>query len=202
MTKATAILQCEHRSVSAVLHCLESVLREVAVRGTSPDFQLLEEIIRYLTSFLFRFHHPKEDLYLFSALRLRCPEAANVLDELEDEHRQGDELIESCRKTLHAYRIGGAPGFAAFRAACEAYQDLEATHILKEEREIIPLAKQTLTADDWAEINSAFTDHNDPLFGKDHSAQFQKLLAAIAQLAPLPHGAEIADSGCTANKRG
>lgn len=202
MTSAVDIIQCEHRSVSAVLHCLDTVLRDIAVRGTAPDFSLLDEMIRYLTSFLFRFHHPKEDLHLFAALRLRCPEAKKVLDELEEEHRQGDVLIEQCRHTLNAYARGGTAGFAAFRAACDAYQDLEATHILKEERAVIPLAKQTLTAEDWAAINTAFTDHNDPLFGKDHRVQFQRLLSAIAQLAPLPLGAEIANSGRGAKKIG
>jgi hemerythrin-like domain-containing protein len=202
MTSAVDIIQCEHRSVSAVLHCLDTVLRDIAVRGTTPDFPLLDEMIRYLTSFLFRFHHPKEDLHLFAALRLRCPEGKKVLDELEEEHRQGDVLIEQCRHTLNAYERGGTAGFAAFRTACDAYQDLEATHILKEEREVIPLAKQTLTAEDWLDINTAFTDHNDPLFGKDQRAQFQRLLAAIAQLAPLPHGAEIADRGRSAKNIG
>jgi hemerythrin-like domain-containing protein len=194
MAKAIEIIQREHRNVSAVLHCLDSVLRDIATRGTKPDFQLLDEIFRYLSSFLFRFHHPKEDLHLFSALRLHCPEAVEVLDELEEEHRHGDELIENCRNALHDYRRGSAAAFSALREATEAYLDLEATHILKEEREIIPLAERTLVADDWTEIDTAFTDHNDPLFGNDCSAQFQRLLTNIAQLAPLPHGREIADS--------
>jgi branched-chain amino acid transport system ATP-binding protein len=156
--------------------------------------QLLDEILRYLSSFLFRFHHPKEDLHLFSALRLRHPKAAEVLNELEEEHRRGDELLENCRKALYAYQRQGATAFAALRAAADAYQNLETTHILKEEREIIPLAEKALTTDDWAEINTAFADHSDPLFGKERSTQFQRLLKTIAQLAPLPHGAEIADS--------
>lgn len=194
MTKAIEIIQREHRNVSAVLHCLDCVLRDIATRGTEPDFRLLDEIFRYLSSFLFRFHHPKEDFHLFSALRLRCPQASQLLDELEEEHRRGDELIENCRNALHVYQRRGAAAFAALRAATEAYLDLEATHILKEEREIIPFALRTLTADDWVEIDTAFRDHSDPLFGKDRSGQFQQLLATIAKLAPLPHGAEIADS--------
>lgn len=200
MTKAIAIIQSEHRNLSAVLHCLESVLRDIDVRERKPDFRLLGEIFYYIVSFVFRFHHPKEDFYLFSAVRARCPQATDVLDELAEEHRRGDELIETCRKAFHAYQGGGTATFAALRAAAEAYLNLEVTHILKEEREIIPLAEKTLTAEDWLAINTAFTDHSDPLFGTDQSAQFQALLATIAKHAPLPHSAEIADSERAAKK--
>lgn len=194
MTKAVEIIQREHRGVSAVLHCLDSVLRDIATRGTKPDFRLLQEILQYISSFLFRFHHPKEDLHLFPTLRLRYPEIKKILNELEEEHRQGDELIENCRQAFHAYQRRGPIVFEAFREAAEAYQNLEVTHILREEREVIPVAARFLKAEDWVTIDAAFTDHNDPLFGEYPAKQFHHLFSTIAELAPLPHGSEIAES--------
>ena len=54
----------------------------------------------------------------------------------------------------------------------------------KEEREVLPLAREYLTAEDWAEIDAEFFDNKDPLFGEEPEQQFQKLFSTILKLAP------------------
>lgn len=194
MINAIQIIQREHRGISSVLHCLDSVVRDIDTRGTNPDFELLHTIIDYICSFLFRFHHPKEDLYLFHALRRRCPDSLALLDQLEEEHRIGDQLVEDCRQTLYTYERTGDAAFHAFKEAVDAYCSLEETHMIKEEREVIPRARECLTQQDWSEIEAAFTDHEDPLFGENTTERFEKLFSTIAKLCPLPHGSEVSES--------
>ncbi len=184
MANAIKIIQGEHRRVGAVLHCLDSVIRDIDTRVIEPDFELLHAMVYYISSFLFRFHHPKEDFYVFRALRRRYPPAQEMLEELEEEHRRGDQLIEHWRRALESYEYDGASAFDAFRKAASTYNRFEWSHMEKEEREILPLVREHLTGEDWAEIDAEFTDNKDPLFGEEPEQQFQKLFSTIMNLAP------------------
>ena len=194
MAKALEIIQQEHRRLSAVLHCLENVIRDIDARGTAPDFTLLHSMIHYICAFLFRFHHPKEDFYLFDALRRRHSDAIPLLEQLAQEHKRGDELIEECRQALLIYEREGDGAFESFRRAVDAYLSLETTHMMVEEREIIPQAREFLTEEDWAEADAAFLDNEDPLFGEKPTKEFQRLFVKISDLAPLPHECEVLEN--------
>ena len=66
---------------------------------------MLTVILDYIEAFSNRLHHPREDRYLFSALRRRSGAAESVLDELEEEHRIGDELTCELRYLLTRCRV-------------------------------------------------------------------------------------------------
>ena len=58
---------------------------------------------------------------------------------------------------------------------------------LAEERDVMPLARRVLDANDWTAIEAAFAAHRDPLAGAgtdDYDALFQR----IVSLAPAPIG--------------
>jgi hemerythrin-like domain-containing protein len=91
-------------------------------------------MIYYIDAFPERFHHPKEDEYLFRLLRLRHPEAAPLLDRLKMEHRAGAEKIRTLEQTLARYQQGGAAEFPNFLAAVEAYAAFHWDHMRTEEK--------------------------------------------------------------------
>jgi len=57
-----------------------------------------------------------------------------------------------------------------------------------EETEMMPLAERYLTDEDWASIDSAFLDHDDPMLGVETSDGFRELFKRIVNLAPPPIG--------------
>ncbi len=188
MVQALAIIQNEHRGMASVLSCLVNLVRDVETRGLEPDFELLHAIVDYVGSFLDRFHHPKEDRYLFRALAVRHPQAGELIDELQEEHLAGAVLGRELAAALHAYEAAGAPAFARFREAVEAYRDFQQAHIGKEEHEVIPLARRYLAPEDWRAIDEAFLANDDPLFGDRPAAEYRRLFSAIANMAPAPFG--------------
>lgn len=188
MAKALSIIQGEHRNLGALLSCLDDLIDEIDVHGKQPDFRVFHAILNYIDSFLDRFHHPKEDAYLFPAVRRRCPEVEQTLQELEEQHRAGVALLGDVRKALAAYEYAGADAFEEFRAAMHAYVRFEREHAYKEEREVLSLAREHLTADDWAEIDGAFSANEDPLFGDKRKKEYDELFKRIANLAPAPYG--------------
>jgi len=48
----------------------------------------------------------------------------------------------------------------------------------------MPLARESFRAEDWAPIDRAFLDNDDPLFGERARAEFRQLFHRIASLAP------------------
>jgi nucleotide-binding universal stress UspA family protein len=84
-----AIIRDEHRSMAAVIHGLEFLVRDARARGVPPSFPLLRAMLHYIKAFPEKLHHPKEDAYLFRKLRERTRELDGTLDTLEREHTEG-----------------------------------------------------------------------------------------------------------------
>ncbi|HXH02123.1 MAG TPA: hemerythrin domain-containing protein [Candidatus Competibacteraceae bacterium] len=194
MPAAIGIIKDEHRSIAAVLHGLLYLVGEIRVGRMSPDFKLFTAMLHYIEAFPEKLHHPKEDEYLFRALRARRPEAASVLDALEAEHVRGRTLIEELATALRQYETSGAAGFEAFAQAVQAYAEFHWAHMRQEEDVVLPMAEAALMAEDWQAIDAAFQSHTDPIVGVPVSKEFRELFRRIVHLAPPPIGVGPAPS--------
>lgn len=185
--KSLSIIKNEHRNLGVALFTLEKLLEEVE-RGRQPDFKVFHGLLTYLDRFLDTYHHPKEDQYLFPILRERCPDAGAILDEREEEHRLGGQLMAEVLKALSAYEFLGDSELHDFGNTLRRYLGFERDHAMEEEKQILPLAKQHLEPDDWVKIDRVFADNQDPLFGDAPSAGFEALHTLITSMVPEPHG--------------
>ena len=199
--RAIDIIHDEHRSLAAVLHGMLFLVREIRLDDAVPDFNLLGAMIYYIDAFPERFHHPKEDAYLFKRLLQRSPDAAVDVERVSSEHRRGAYLIRTLEQTLTRYQQGGLSQFAAFAEAVTAYAAFHWDHMRFEEDVLIPKTRLHLTAKDWEEIDAAFLGHTDPLFGAKAGAEYEDLFRRIARLAPPPIGVGPASSRGRANPR-
>jgi hemerythrin-like domain-containing protein len=186
--QALRVINDEHRGLAAVLHGMLYLVHEIRDRRGKPNFELLGAMIYYIDAFPERFHHPKEDEYLFRLLRLRHPEAAPLLDRLKTEHRAGAEKIRTLEQALARYQQGGDREFSNFLAAVEEYVAFQWDHMRAEEKEVLPLAEKYLSAGDWEVIDAAFLGHADPLLGAEAGAKYDALFTRIVNLAPPPIG--------------
>src|SRR5271167_3304596 len=94
------IIQDEHRSLATVLHAMRYLVHQIRDKGATPDFELLGAMIYYIDTVPERFHHPKEEQYLFWLLRIRHPGAAPLLDRLKLEHRASVEKMRDLEQSL------------------------------------------------------------------------------------------------------
>ena len=190
MHKAISTIKAEHRSLAAVLHGLKAIVDDLQARGGAPDFRVLHAMLDYIDRYPDRFHHPKEDQYLFRLLHQRAPDAAGLLDSLEAEHRKNIGLMSDLRRALQ--RFEEAPGdisrLAALQARIRQYAEFHWSHMRIEEEQVFPLAESRLTPEDWQEIDTAFSDHTDPLVGLDAKREYDELLRRIVAIAPAPIG--------------
>ena len=186
--QALRIIEREHRSLAAVLHGLLYLVREIRYGGDEPDFELLNAMVRYVDVFSERFHHPKEDAYLFERLGVRHSDAAALIDRLKREHESGAVRLRELQDKLKRYEETGPSALPEFAAQLAAFAAFHWGHMRLEEDSLIPLAKLHLTAADWHEIDAAFLGHSDPLFCVERGAEYEELFRRIVSLAPRPLG--------------
>lgn len=181
------IIKDEHLAISAVLYTLRYLVREMRA-GATPDFTLLKAILDYIVSYPDRWHHPKEDEYLFAAVKRRTHEADALIARLEREHKLGYPMIEHLKEKLIAFRNGDEGADQAFFDLAERYVGFEWAHLHAEEDLLLPLAERVLKAEDWTTIEAAFRTHDNPLFGIKPGEEAQALYQTILRLAPAPIG--------------
>ena len=188
MAKTLNIIRDEHRSIGAILHGMEYLVERVRTRKAKIDPRVFSAMIYYLDTFSERMHHPKEDRFLFKALRSRGGDAAAVVADLEREHAAGGEALKRLEQSLVRYEEGGDKEFPAFAEAVTKFVREYRDHMQKEENFVFPLAQRLLSAEDWQAIDRAFEENRDPLAAQRDSRDFEKLFDRIVNLAPPPIG--------------
>ena len=184
--QAIAIIRDEHRSLAAVLHAWQHLLKTTREQNAAPDAALMRAMLHYIQAFPLALHHPKEDEYLFRLLRERTHTVEAELDELERQHERDHQLVTELADTLER-QIAGSAKLDDIEQAVARYAKFMWEHMGREEGVILPAAQRYLTDADWAEINAAFSENKDPRFGGDTDAEYKRLFSRIVNLA-VPAG--------------
>ena len=200
MTNAIKKIQSEHSDYARVLSCLCTVVRNLRAYDTQrltapglkirarvpPDLDLLFSIVYYIRVFPDKFHHPKEERYLFKAVRNRSPETGDILDQLVRQHATAERMVDELDAALKAYDKHYPNGLEDLAMTAESFVDLQREHMRLEEEKVLPVAKAVLTEEDWREIDNAFASNTDPLFSENLETAFHSLHDRIM------HGVEAA----------
>jgi hemerythrin-like domain-containing protein len=186
--KAMEIIHGEHAALAAVLRSIPMLLAQHRRDGTMPDFAVLRAMLFYVDEFPEKRHHRKESDLLFPKLRARTPAHRDVLDHLDLDHARGEMRIRELEHALLAFEMLGESRRAQFEETAARYVDFYLEHMAIEEREILPLAQRTLTDQDWAELDEAFSANRDPMTGAEPEAEYARLFTRIVNIVPAPLG--------------
>jgi hemerythrin-like domain-containing protein len=159
-------LSQEHRNIERLLAVLEREL-EIFDRGDRPDYEVIRAVISYFELYPEVYHHPQEDL-VFAKLEIRDPAAAAKVGNLALEHQKGAERLRRVAQAVDSVLAD--------------LMGRERRHIMMEDRDFFPAAVKALEPQDWTEIASAMTTHEDPLFSEAAEEIFDQLRKRILQL--------------------
>ena len=187
MRNAVRILRDEHRSISAVLQCLQQLTRMAQDPAIKPDFAVFRAMIYYIDTFPERLHHPKEDNFLFARLLRRSDAARPLVAKLMAEHVEGARLVRELERAMLAFEETWPRGAQDLAAAVNAYAEFHWAHMRCEEQELLPLAETALIDEDWEAIEAAFAGNADPIADL-RDQDFDKLFTRIVSIAPAPIG--------------
>jgi hemerythrin-like domain-containing protein len=170
MSATLAQWHVEHKNFAKLLDCLEGQL-DLFHDGSTPHYDLMLDIMFYMTHYPDVLHHPKEDFAL-ARMRTRDPAVGAIADELDLQHedlqRMGADLVVRLSDIVN-------DGIATRESVEIPARDYIATfreHMNFEERRVLPMAAQLLRDADWADIDAALRHIEDPLFGRNPEPRY------------------------------
>lgn len=186
MIDTVAVWRTDHLNFGKLLDILEEQLQRFHV-GDKPNYELMLDIMFYMTHYSDLLHHPREDLAL-AKIKERDSSVAPLVDELARQHalikKWGEELVTDLDGIVNGsimsreqVEIPGRSYIAYFRS-----------HMQREETEILPLAAGLLRDTDWSAIEASIQHREDPIFGSRAEQRYATLRHEIGREA----GREIA----------
>jgi len=177
MPKVLDIIRDEHRAIRSVLDSLQRLAQDTLTGKTDGEPKVFRAMLHYLETYAERLHHPKEDEYLFAAIRQFGPRGESVVARLERDHAGGERALRDLDHCLARCEDAGEKRLTAFVNAVEDFVRDYRLHMKKEEDEVFPLALSLLDPNDWAVIDHAYEANRDPFI----AAQEARDLAAILE---------------------
>ena len=185
---AIRVIEDEHDRLSAVIRGMQHFVRAISKGKKAPDPKVFRAMLKYISEYPHKVHHPKEDQYLFARLRERTDQLNQTLDELESQHLQGESQTLALEQALTRYELEGVAAFQPFFDLVETYAEFYSHHMELEEDVVLPAAIKFLKPDDWAVIDAQFAANADPLAGSAYKESLDKLFSLIVNIAPAPIG--------------
>jgi len=157
-------LRKEHVNSRKLLDILDAQL-DLLHRGEDPDYQLMTDILYYMTQYSDLIHHPREEA-IFSLLLERNSSAEQDVAEITRQHHTiGDSgacLYEKLENIINAE--SEIMQLQEIVAPGRLYVTTLRAHMDKEEQSLFVMAEQLLNDDDWKKIETETLSKPDPIF--------------------------------------
>ena len=178
MSEIVGRLCREHRNIGAVLDMLERMLDGLESAGDVHADVMIH--------FPDHTHHPMEDL-MFERMRARglAPQTEQTIEKLLREHASLARKGEAFHLALLRCEDGARSDRPALVAMGRDYVEFLRFHARLEERTVFVEAESLLGDADWTEIEQAFEDRTDPVFGPLVDSEFRALYQHIKNTAYL-----------------
>jgi len=170
-------LREDHRNMAVVLNLMDGLVAQMDA-GEHPDFELFDEIMRYMTVYPDAVHHPKEDI-VYAQLRDKRPDLADDLDHVPDDHRDIAHLGTLLRDEIEAINAGAAVRREKMIEDAAAYILRLRNHMLWEEKDLFKRIDEMLDDEPHNVDVSEFGHIKDPVFELEIEAGFRRLLASL-----------------------
>src|SRR5947207_15230716 len=138
MHKTLALWRAEHVNFTRLLDLLGDQL-EVFHAGGMPRYELMLDIMYYMTHYSDVLHHPMEDL-AFAKIKARNREIAPQVDALIEQHVSLRELGENLTRDLDGIVNGSIITRERVETSASEYVTHLRNHMRMEETELLPSA--------------------------------------------------------------
>lgn len=173
MRKQILKWKAEHVDFLRLLDLLELQI-SLFHEGATPIYDLMLDIVYYLTHFADKFHHPREDVAL-GKLGERHPSVRALIQRVLGEHKviaaAGKQLVEQLESVLN----GALLTRESVEAVAATYVTYYRHHMAREEKDLFPMVDKVLRPVDWKSVAAAIRPEEDPLFGKEVKERYRVL---------------------------
>lgn len=174
--KATDELKTEHEGIKVMLRVLQTVAEKLN-RGEQVHIEHLNGILEFLTIFVDKCHHGKEEEFLFPALEGEgVPREGGPIGVMLSEHEQGRKLVVRLKDAVIGYKSEDSANASNVHLIINEYVALLTQHIGKENLVLFPMADAKLDSNKDAELFEAFEQLERERIGVGKHAEFHALL--------------------------
>ncbi len=157
-------LRKEHVNSRKLLDILDAQL-DLLHRGENPNYQLMADILYYMTQYSDLIHHPREEA-IFSLLVVRDSSLVQDVAEITRQHHtigeSGAHFYEKLESIINS--DNEIRQLQEIEAPGRLYVTTLRAHMDKEEQSLFVMAEQLLTDDDWKKIETETLSKPDPIF--------------------------------------
>jgi hemerythrin-like domain-containing protein len=168
-----AQLKSDHENVATLLDILDDQI-ELVEKLENADYDLMRDIMHYMTTYPDGFHHPIEDVVIEMLIE-RQPSCRDFALSLVKEHA---DLAKKSRLFLEML-LKVIDGEVVLRKDIVAlgtdYIRALRCHMQKEDERLFPRAIEVLSEEDWKRISDKVERQRDPVFGEIVEAQYRSI---------------------------
>jgi hemerythrin-like domain-containing protein len=178
--KSTNELRKEHQGIELMLRVLRAVSDKLG-RAEPIPAEDLDGIIEFLSVFVDKCHHGKEEQFLFPALEAEGVQGeGGLIGVMSAEHEVGRRLVANVEKAAEQYS-GTGESAAGLRSAIREYVILLTEHIKKENDVLFALADIKLDPGRDEAIFESFEQLERDRIGPGKHEEFHALLNRLEQ---------------------
>ncbi|MCF8068067.1 MAG: hemerythrin domain-containing protein [Desulfobacterales bacterium] len=174
--KATDELKKEHNGIELMLRVLQ-VVADKFKHGEHVNTEHLDGILEFLSIFVDKCHHGKEEEFLFPALEAAgVPREGGPIGVMLNEHEQGRKLAAKLKNVLTDNKPGDNANASGAQLIIKEYVALLTQHIAKENTILFPMADAKLDSKKDTELFEAFEQLERERIGVGKHEEFHVLL--------------------------
>ena len=174
--KATDELKKEHEGIELMLRVLQTVSDKLK-SGEGVNTEHIDGILEFLSIFVDKCHHGKEEEFLFPALEdAGVPREGGPIGVMLNEHEQGRRLVARLKDAMTDYKTGDNANASSAQLIINEYVALLTQHIAKENTVLFPMADAKLNSNNDTELFEAFEQLERKRIGVGKHDEFHALL--------------------------
>ncbi len=175
-------LKDEHQAVKLTLTVLGKIASKLSL-GQKVDLTHLDQLLEFLTTFVDKCHHGKEEELLFPALeKAGVPREGGPIGVMLREHDLGRGYIMGLRQGIAGLKAGDQEAAASVIENIEKYSDLLTQHIDKEDHILYPMAEKSFSAAQNKTLLEGFTEIEEQRVGAGKHQEFHRMLHRLQEV--------------------
>ena len=174
-----AELREDHRNMALMLTIVERESNRMYA-GDEPDYELLQDIMHYMTVYPDAVHHPKEDR-LYAELRAFRPDLSTGFERITMDHRHIADLSIRLRDDIASINAGNPVRRNAVVADALRYVNTLRGHMQWEELDLFRRVDEMIRMGHDIFDSANFAHEADPVFGPEAEENFGRLFESIQQ---------------------
>lgn len=155
-TYSLVTISAEQKNSRSILSRLQQTLRSSLDKIKGSDLGGIRAALDKLLQFDQYWHLRKMEIVVIPAIRGRTREVDAVLEELECMSAKGMAMLRTAQEHLRGALTQGSLRLQELLRSLEGYCENLWLRLVKEETELLPLLKRSLTSEQWFPIATRF----------------------------------------------